>query len=304
MRILIAEDDRPSRRLLMINLRERGHEVIETEDGEQAWVTLQKENARMLITDWMMPAMSGIDLTQKIRAELKDRYTYIILLTALADKSQIVEGLNAGVDDYLTKPYMAEELHARVKIGERILELEERLRDAKEQMQYLAMHDSLTGILNRRAIQEHAEAEARRAARTSTPLGLIMIDLDHFKAVNDKHGHAAGDQALRAFTDIVHQIIRSYDWLGRWGGEEFLVVLPDITTADAVNVAERIRISVETAMQPMSDGQELRFTVSLGVATAVADSDGLIQVDKLIKSADEALYTAKSKGRNQVCLAG
>jgi two-component system chemotaxis response regulator CheY len=304
MRILIAEDDRPSRRLLTINLRERGHEVIETEDGEQAWETLQKESARMLITDWMMPLMSGVDLTQKIRAELKDKYTYIILLTALADKSQIVEGLNAGVDDYLTKPYMAEELHARVKIGERILQLEERLRDATEQMQYLAMHDSLTGILNRRAIQEHAEAEARRATRIGTPLGLIMIDLDLFKTVNDQYGHAAGDQALRSFTEIVHQIIRSYDWLGRWGGEEFLIILPGVTSADAVNVAERIRISVETARQSMPDGQQLRFTVSLGVACASPDKDGGIQVNKLIQSADEALYTAKSKGRNQVCLAG
>jgi two-component system, cell cycle response regulator len=304
MRILIAEDDRPSRRLLTINLNEHGHEVIETEDGQQAWETMQAQRPRMVITDWMMPGLTGLDLTQRIRSELKDSYTYIILLTALANKGRVVEGLNAGVDDYLTKPYMAEELLARIKIGERILQLEERLRDANDQMQFLAMHDGLTGILNRRAIQEHAEAEARRAARENIALGLVLIDFDLFKGVNDRYGHLAGDEALRAFTVIVHQIIRPYDWLGRWGGEEFLLVLPGASAPDAANVAERIRISVETSMLPLPEGEELRFTVSLGVASGIPGRAEGIHVEKLLLAADEALYQAKSKGRNQVCVAG
>lgn len=303
MRILIAEDDRPSRRLLTINLAEGGHTVIETEDGTQAWEALQRDRARMVITDWMMPHMTGVDLVKRIRAELDGGYTYTILLTALADKDRVLQGLASGADDYLTKPYLPEELLARVKIGERILQLEDRLRDAREQMEYLAMHDSLTGLLNRRAIQQHIEAETVRAVRTAAPLAVILMDLDLFKEVNDRFGHAVGDQALRMFAEIVQQMVRPYDWAGRWGGEEFLIVLPGVTEVDAVSVAERIRISVETAMLPMPDGSEMRFTVSMGVASATGEKGNIVP-EKLVQSADEALYRAKSEGRNRVCLAG
>lgn len=302
MRILIAEDDRPSRRLLTINLAEGGHTVIETEDGVQALEVLQRERPRMVITDWMMPNMTGLDLVQRIRA-LDGGYTYTILLTALADKEQVLQGLAAGADDYLTKPYLPEELLARVKIGERILQLEDRLGDAREQMEYLAMHDSLTGLLNRRAIQQHVEAEIVRATRTASSLGLILMDLDLFKEVNDRFGHAVGDQALRNFSEIVQQMIRPYDWAGRWGGEEFLIVLPGVTEVDAVSVAERIRISVETAVLSLPDGSAMRFTVSMGVASANG-AKGPIVPEKLVQAADEALYRAKSEGRNRVCLAG
>ncbi len=303
MRILIAEDDRPSRRLLTINLAEGGHTVIETEDGAQAWEALQRDHARMVITDWMMPHLTGVDLVKRIRAELDGGYIYTILLTALADKDRVLQGLASGADDYLTKPYLPEELLARVKIGERILQLEDRLRDAREQMEYLAMHDSLTGLLNRRAIQQHIEAETVRAVRTAAPLAVILMDLDLFKEVNDHFGHAVGDQALRMFSEIVQQMVRPYDWAGRWGGEEFLIVLPGVTEVDAVSVAERIRISVETAMLPMPDGSEMRFTVSMGVASATGEKGNIVP-EKLVQSADEALYRAKSEGRNRVCLAG
>jgi two-component system chemotaxis response regulator CheY len=302
VRILIAEDDRPSRRLLTINLSEGGHTVIETEDGLQALDVLQRERPRMVITDWMMPHMTGLDLVTRIRA-LDGGYTYTILLTALADKERVLQGLAAGADDYLTKPYMPEELLARVKIGERILQLEDHLGDAREQMEYLAMHDSLTGLLNRRAIQQHVEAETVRATRTAAPMGVILMDLDLFKDVNDRFGHSVGDQALRNFSEIVQQMIRPYDWAGRWGGEEFLIVLPGVSEVDAVSVAERIRISVETAMLPLPDGSAMRFTVSMGVASA-SGTKGPIVPEKLVQAADEALYRAKSEGRNRVCLAG
>jgi two-component system chemotaxis response regulator CheY len=246
--------------------------------------------------------MTGLDLVTRIRA-LDGGYTYTILLTALADKERVLQGLAAGADDYLTKPYMPEELLARVKIGERILQLEDHLGDAREQMEYLAMHDSLTGLLNRRAIQQHVEAETVRATRTAAPMGVILMDLDLFKDVNDRFGHSVGDQALRNFSEIVQQMIRPYDWAGRWGGEEFLIVLPGVSEVDAVSVAERIRISVETAMLPLPDGSAMRFTVSMGVASA-SGTKGPIVPEKLVQAADEALYRAKSEGRNRVCLAG
>lgn len=302
MRILIAEDDRASRRLLSVNLINGGHEVVEAEDGQKAWDALQRERFRLVITDWMMPRMTGLDLIQKIRSEMQGGYVYTIVLTALEDKASVIEGLTAGADDYLTKPYYSEELLARVKIGERILQLEDRLREAHEQMEYQAMHDSLTGLLNRRAIQEHAEAEAKRATRASAALSLLMLDVDNFKAINDQHGHLLGDQALRMVAEVLGHNVRQYDWVGRWGGEEFLCILPGTSLAEARHAAERIRASVEAIALPIPEVADLHLTVSIGLA-CIEGSRDVIWLDKLIQAADRALYKAKAEGRNRVCLA-
>lgn len=302
MRILIADDDPPSRRLLKVHLLAKGREVVEAEDGLTARDLWQREHFRMVITDWMMPDLTGLDLIRFIRSDPQPGYTYTIILTALHEKSHVVEGLEAGADDYLTKPFHSEELLARVAIGERILRLEDHLREARQQMEFLAMHDGLTGLLNRRAIQEFAEAELKRAARASSPVSVLLIDLDHFKSINDRYGHLIGDQALRMFAEVLLESIRSYDQAGRWGGEEFLCVLPDTTLKDAKVVAERIRAGVADSSLPLRESSDLSLTVSIGVASASGE-DGPIVLDKLVQAADAALYRAKNEGRNRVSAA-
>jgi two-component system chemotaxis response regulator CheY len=302
IRILIAEDDRSSRRLLSVNLINAGYEVAEAEDGQKAWEALQREKFRFVITDWMMPKMTGLDLIRRIRSEIQNGYIYTIVVTALEDKASVVEGLGAGADDYLTKPYYSEELLARVKIGERILQLEDRLREAHEQMEYQAMHDALTGLLNRRAIQIHAEAEAKRATRASAALSLLLLDVDNFKAINDRYGHLVGDQALQTVAKVLSSNVRQYDWVGRWGGEEFLCVLPSTSQSEAGQAAERIRSSVAAVTLTAPDSSTVHMTVSIGVACIEGYRD-VIWLDKLIQSADHALYKAKTEGRNRVCLA-
>jgi two-component system chemotaxis response regulator CheY len=302
MRILIAEDDRSSRRLLNIHLMTAGYEVVEAEDGQKAWDALTKEHFRIVITDWMMPMVSGLDLIRRIRNEIKGGYTYTILVTALEDKARVIEGLEAGADDYVSKPYYSEELLARIKIGERILSLEDGLREARAQMEHQALHDALTGLLNRRAIQQHALAEVNRADRASTRLSILMMDLDNFKLVNDHYGHAAGDLALQLFAGVLVKNVRPYDWAGRWGGEEFLCLLPGAELSDAAQVAERIRASTEQLSPPPTEQGPLKLTVSIGVASANG-VEGPTQLDKLMHAADTAMYQAKAGGRNRVCLA-
>jgi len=302
MRILIAEDDRSSRRLLTIHLKTAGYEVVEAEDGQKAWDALTQEHFRIVITDWMMPMVSGLDLIQRIRTELQGGYTYTIIVTALEDKARVIEGLEAGADDYVSKPYYSEELLARIKIGERILQLEDGLRSAQEQMEHQAMHDALTGMLNRRAIEKHAEAEVNRAIRAATSVSLLLMDLDHFKLVNDRYGHAVGDQALQLFAKVIRDGMRLYDWAGRWGGEEFLSVLPGTSLAEAGQVAERIRASTEQIRFSSAEAVNLKLTVSIGVASA-SGAAGPILLDKILRAADVAAYSAKNQGRNKVCLA-
>jgi len=301
MKILIAEDDKDSRRLLLINLLDGGHEVVEAEDGELAWQIWDRDHIRIIITDWMMPNVSGPDLIRRVRGSSYPHYTYIIMLTALGAKPQVVTGLEAGADDYLTKPFYQEELLERVNIGERILKLEDRLNDQRRLMEYQAMHDSLTGLFNRRAIQEQAEVELSRTARETKPMGLVLLDVDHFKAINDMYGHQLGDQALRLVASVLAQNIRPYDSLGRWGGEEFMVVLPSATVEEACMVAERIRASVADAHLPLPSGETLQLQVSLGVTSSSATHSGSLALDKLVNEADKALYQAKASGRNRVC---
>lgn len=301
MRILIAENDPASRRLLAEQLASGGYEVVELEDGHQAWEALQRERFRILIADWMMPGMTGVDLIRRIRSELQSGYVYCILGMALGEELHVVEGLSSGADDYVSKPYHGEELLARVRIADRILQLEDRLQEAREQMAYQAMHDGLTGLLNRRAIQDHAEAEVKRAVRTSAPLSVLLMDLDHFKSVNDRFGHSVGDQALRMIAEVLLENVRIYDWAGRWGGEEFLCVLPGTALEGARIVAERIRSGVEDTFLPIPEVGELKLTISVGVANASGEN-GLIMLDSLVREADQALHRAKQEGRNRVCV--
>jgi len=294
MKILIVEDDPVSRRLLESFLSGWGHDVQLAVNGREAWAILQNPDApNLVVSDWMMPEMDGLELCRRIRATGKSGYIYFIILTAKEKKEDMVKGLEAGADDLLVKPFSHEELKCRVLIGERILNLEKRILQ-------LANTDSLTGILNRRAFMERLEAELDRAARENAPLSIIMADIDHFKRVNDEHGHQAGDRVLQEFSRRLMKPARPYDFLGRYGGEEFIACLPNTSEEQARSIAERLRRGVEETAISRSDDANIPITASFGTASYRAET-GNDDVDRLIKRADDALYKAKREGRNRVC---
>ena len=298
MRILLAEDDLITRKLVQAHLVRWGHEVIVCSDGAEAWNILQGDDPpKLVIVDWMMPKMDGVSLCREIRKDGERPYTYIILLTAKNEKEDVVEGLESGADDYVIKPFDTHELRVRVRAGSRIIRLQEDLMVALAASEFQATHDPLTGLWNRRAILEILHKEMDRSRREAAPLGLIMLDLDHFKQVNDTYGHQAGDEVLHEVARMMVASLRSYDSAGRYGGEEFLMVLPGCDEQEARGIAERIRSLSASNRFEISQGA-LEVTISLGVAAADGSNDG--GTDSLIRAADEALYRAKRLGRNRV----
>jgi two-component system, cell cycle response regulator len=298
LRVLIAEDDRVSRAILKLNLEKWGYEVVVCSDGLQAWGELQKPDApRMAILDWMMPGMDGIQVCRAVRQQSAQPYAYILLLTAKSLKEDLLTGLNAGADDYLTKPMDPQELELRLRAGRRILDLQSELISAREGLHIQATQDSLTGVLNRRAVLETLQTELVRAMRQHLPLGVILADLDHFKSINDTRGHAVGDAVLREAASRMVAALRPYDRLGRYGGEEFLIVAPGCGPDDVVCVGERLRLAL--LQEPVQARSGL---VGLSASFGVISSTQLDQVDAeaLIQAADEALYQAKASGRNCV----
>lgn len=298
MKILVVDDDQPTRRLLRILLTNRQHQVFEASHGQAGWEVLRREAVQCVIVDWMMPIVDGPELVRRIRMADFPAYTYVIMLTARNTKEDVVNGLDGGADDYVTKPFNPEELRARVTIAERIVDLETRLREANQRLAVMAAHDSLTGLLNRRGLYEWAEKEMARAIREKSPVSLILMDLDHFKMVNDDYGYIIGDQALCLAANLIARNKRTYDTAGRWGGEEFMVVLPGADEVEAVAVADRLRAEITSAGLNLGEGKELRLALSTGVASM--EGDNPMPFDKLIKAADEALYAAKRAGGNRV----
>jgi diguanylate cyclase (GGDEF)-like protein len=298
MKILIVEDESIFRRMVRKNLLEAGYDVVEAEDGHAAWELFQRESFQFVITDWMMPKMNGPELAQNIRMSGQKNYTYIIMLTAMDDKDNVIFGIESGADEYLTKPFNSRELKARVASGMRILKLEEQLIQAREQMESLAMHDGLTGLLNRRAIEEYAEAEFNLADRKECVMSAILVDIDHFKGINDRYGHKVGDHALQQVAKALREDLRKYDRVGHWGGEEFILILPDTLLQDAVMVAERIRLKTAETQISLENGETFSVHISLGVACTASQFQSLT---KFIDAADQALYQSKQSGRNRVC---
>ena len=297
MRILIGEDDPVSRRVLEEFLTKWGYEVTVTQDG--AWQALQEDNApRLAILDWMMPVMDGVEVCRQVRRCNSEPYTYILLLTAKGQKTDIVEGIEAGADDYLTKPFDAGELRARLRAGRRILALQGALLSARDALRFQATHDPLTGLWNRLATLESLRRELGRGEREEFPVGVVMADLDHFKQINDVHGHATGDAVLREVAGRLRDSVRDYDTVGRYGGEEFLIVFPSCDLTLAARQAERIRNSFHATPLDLPDGEFLQ-TLSLGVAS-IGPQPSPASVDDLIQIADQALYRAKARGRNCV----
>jgi two-component system, cell cycle response regulator len=293
MKILIAEDDNMQRKFLTALLNKADHEVIPAISGKQAWETMQDEQIRMLITDWMMPDMNGLDLIQNIRAADWPSYTYILLLTSKDSKTNTVEGLQAGADDYLTKPFDRNELMARVGIGERILNLEARLA-------HMATHDTLTGLLNRRALYDIAQARLESLLEDQDEISFIMLDVDYFKNINDNFGHMIGDRALCQIADTINRISQDSGFVGRWGGEEFLIALPGMNLEQTVQMAKHLCVDIADTPLLMPDGKQCKITISLGVSSTSAE-DPPYKLDTLIDLADQAMYRAKTGGRNRAC---
>lgn len=307
MKILVAEDDPVSRRLLQAFLARWGYEVTITEDGAEALRVLQRDDApRLAVLDWMMPKLEGTQVCQRLRQHTGKPYVYILLLTARAQKKDLLLGLDAGVDDYLAKPFDAQELRARLRVGERILALQDSLLAAQEALRYQATHDPLSGLRNRGEILEILHRELSRSSREGTSLGVILADIDHFKKINDTFGHLVGDAVLKEIAHRMSSAVRVYDSVGRYGGEEFLIVVPSSDELGALSQAERVRSAVSD--RPVGNsGDPISVTLSLGVVVGgsppTAGSGIVLDPQKLLSAADAALYRAKKNGRNRTELA-
>jgi diguanylate cyclase (GGDEF)-like protein len=290
MKILIAEDDAVAREYLHSILDSWDYEVLCAKDGLEAWQILEEHAIPLVILDWMMPGMDGPELCRRVRASAHSASIYLIMLTCKTEKTDTIEALKAGADDYLSKPFDEEELKARLRSGRRVMELQNSLR-------IQATSDSLTEIWNRAMILEMAERELHRAKRSHQPVSILMADLDDFKKINDVSGHIAGDCVLREAAKRLRSCLRAYDSIGRYGGEEFLVLLPKCDAVSAKIVAERLRISITESAVRTTSGM-ITVTASIGIATTAGMSNE--KLTSVIHEADQALYRAKERGKNRV----
>jgi two-component system cell cycle response regulator len=298
VKILVADDDRVSRRLLESTVArlKRGHDIVVAEDGPSALAALlEPDGPRLAILDWMMPGTDGIEVCRQVRARA-ERYVYVILLTARDRREDMVAAFDAEIDDFLTKPLDVVELRARLRSGERVLELQERLLNAQTELRYAATHDRLTGLWNRAMITDHLDLAMERARREHSPVAVAVVDVDRFKNVNDRYGHGVGDGLLRTVASRMQAVLRPYDGIGRYGGEEFLVVLQGASEVETHEIAERLRAAV--AAEPVVAGT-LRVDVSISAGVAWADV-APADPHTLVLAADGALYRAKASGRNCV----
>jgi two-component system cell cycle response regulator len=296
MKILLAEDDLTSRRILTAILKKWGYDPVVTEDGDAAWEVLQKPEApRLVLLDWNMPGLEGLEVCRRLRKKETTNPSYVILLTGRGEKSDIVQGLVAGANDYIAKPYDNAELQARIGVGRRMLDLQASLLETQTALAFQATHDGLTGILNRRAILDRLTRELARALRQGTTLSVGMCDIDHFKKINDSFGHLTGDEVLVFFAGCLQASLREYDWVGRYGGEEFLIIASGLAGQSDEGLYERLRQQVAAAEIKTKTGN-VSITISIGTASGTGQSS----VDGLLAAADAALYLAKAAGRNRV----
>jgi two-component system, cell cycle response regulator len=299
MQTLVVDDSAVYRKLIGDHLRSWGFGVTLAESGAEAWRVLEQHDApKLVLLDWVLPDLDGIELCQRIRqAGSSTPYIYVILLTSNEGRQNMLDAMQAGADDYIVKPFDELELRARLLVGKRILDLQEELVAARESMRHAATHDSLTGLMNRGEILCMLERELERGRREKRPLGVVLGDIDHFKSVNDTLGHLFGDEALREIGRRLRSQLRVYDGVGRYGGEEFLMVLPNCDLANALLRADALR-EIIASTPVLCSGVERSITMSMGVT--VSECVGKNEVEMLLNQADASLYTAKEKGRNRI----
>jgi diguanylate cyclase (GGDEF)-like protein len=297
VKALVADDDTASRILLQKVLTKWGYEVVTASSGEEAWRILTGEDPPDLaVIDWMMPELDGVEVCRRIRALELSSPPYIMLLTSRGDKQDVATGLESGASDYVQKPYDHDELRARLLVGRRFAELNRKLLETQSELRRQALTDPLTHIMNRRAILARLNEEMARAPRQGLPLSIGVLDIDHFKSINDRFGHAGGDGVLQIVVDRALKALRPYDAIGRIGGEEFLIVMPGVGSRDTEIVLERLRRAIgETPM--VAQGGEVVVTVSIGGAVSGGET-----IDEFLNNADDALYRAKDQGRDRVVM--
>ncbi len=303
MKILVAEDDPVTRLLMQRTLQKFGYEVVLAENGIEAREILsQSDGPRLALIDWMMPLLDGPSLCRQVRAgQNNGSYVYIVLLTSKHSSEDVVEGLEAGADDYITKPFQPAELKARLRTGLRILSLEENLVKAREEMRFGATHDTLTSLWNRGAILSLVRSELLRASREKKSCSILLCDIDHFKRINDNYGHLTGDLVLKEVAQRLTSCVRGYDGVGRYGGEEFLIVLGNCGPGCIEGRAEAIRAAIAGDAFCI-EGRQLQVTMSIGGYSC--DNRGVgLPIEALLAQADAALYRAKTEGRNRVIFA-
>jgi two-component system cell cycle response regulator len=297
LKILVADDSPVYRKLVEQTLSQERYDVLLAKSGRQAMDLFVEHRPALVITDWSMPDISGIELCQRIRRDYQQFYVYVILLTGNTDKEEVIEGLAAGADDYLTKPFHPGELQARVGVGRRIVDLHREVQDKNRQLEEMALTDPLTGLPNRRAIDFWASRQLSAAVRHDFRIWAAMADLDHFKSINDTHGHDAGDIVLKSFADILKSNTRQSDVCGRLGGEEFLVIITHVEKQNVTIAIERIRKQFEAQKFTVAQNT-FGATASFGIAGIRAKAAP--DFSDLVTRADAALYHAKRQGRNRV----
>jgi two-component system cell cycle response regulator len=299
MRVLLVDDSAVYRKLIGDQLKSWGFDVTIAETGEAAWHVLkQPDSPKLVLLDWVLPDQDGTELCQRIRkADPTGSYVYVILLTSKEGRENMLNAMEAGVDDYLVKPFDESELKARLLVGKRILNLQDELVAARESMRHAATYDSLTGLLNRGEILEMLNRELERSRREQKPLAVIMADIDYFKKINDTFGHLFGDEALREIGKRLHANLRVYDGVGRYGGEEFLLVLPSCDLEGAIQRANELRQMISST--PVTSASTEK-TISMSMGVAVSECTGAQEIEAMLNRADCALYVAKANGRNRV----
>ena len=298
-RVLVIDDSPVYRRLMAGHLREWGFEVTVAESGAEGWRILEQPNSpNLVLLDWIMPGMDGVELCQKLRARRSaDCYVYMILVTSKENPTDLLKAIEVGFDDYLVKPFDEQELKARLLVGQRIVALQRELMEARESMHHATTYDRLTGLLNRQEIVEFLRRELVRSAREKKPVSLILADIDLFKIVNDQLGPLAGDEVVKEVGRRLRSRLRAYDGVGRYGGEEFLLVLPGCDLTSALIRADQVRSFVSS--KPVETSAKSRtVTVSMGVAVATGETEAELQL--LLNQADAGLFKAKRNGRNRV----
>ena len=297
LQVLVVDDSPVCRKLVHQALECESYEMLFAKSGGEALELFKQHAPSIIITDWMMPDFSGLELCQRVRADAQKTYTYVILLTSVSEKANVVKGLAAGADDYLTKPFDPAELLARIGVGRRIIDLHREIEAKNRLLEGMAHTDPLTGLPNRRAIEEWASRQLRGAARHGFPFWVVLADLDSFKSVNDNYGHDAGDLVLQSFAEALKEHTRASDICGRLGGDEFLMVISHVGEEDIHPTMDRFR--EQFALQEFAfEGKKFRVTTSFGIAGF--QGKDAPEFSALLRQADKALYAAKHAGRNQV----